>query len=55
MTGNYRKHGILDTLKMELLSSKHLIMNKLTHMQSSSQHDSSSYIVGEMKDAFKVF
>lgn len=53
MTGNYTKNGILDTLKTELLVSKHLITNKLTPVQSSSHRDSSSYMVGEMKDAFK--
>lgn len=55
MTGNYTKNGTLDTLKTELLGSKHLILNKLTHMQRGSQDDSSSYMVGEMKATFKVF
>lgn len=52
VTGNYTKNEFFDTLKTELVGSKHLIMNILTHMQKGSKHNSSTY-TGEMKDAFK--
>lgn len=52
MTGNYTKNGFFDILKTELVGSKHLVMNILTHMQRGSEHNSPTYIV-EMKDAFK--
>lgn len=52
VTRNYTKNGSFDTLKTEIVDSKHLIMNRLTHKQRSSKHNSPTY-TGEMKDAFK--
>lgn len=52
MTRNYTKNGSFDTLKTEIVDSKHLIMNRLTHKQRSSKHNSPTY-TGEMKDALK--